>query len=100
MLYLRICFDKPAIGNLRNELRSKHREYLQSFSRPGALVSIYQAGPMCVDDKDDTNIGSFLIIEANSLKDAQRFHDEDPFSVAGLYDEVRLVRWDRHINNS
>jgi uncharacterized protein YciI len=27
----------------------------------------------------------------------QRFHDNDPFTIAGLFEEVRIHRWDRHV---
>ena len=100
MLYLRICFDKPGVGDLRNQVRAVHREYLKPFTERGSPVFIVQAGPMCVSDTDDTNLGSFLIIEANSLEEAQAFHESDPFAKAGVYGDVRVVRWDRHINNA
>ena len=100
MLYLRICFDKPGVEALRNDVRAEHREYLKPFTERGSSVFIYQAGPMCVSDIDDTNLGSFLIVEAKSLEEVRSFHEEDPFTKAGVYGDVRVVRWDRHINNS
>jgi uncharacterized protein YciI len=54
---------------------------------------------MCVSDGDDTNLGSFMIVDAPSFADLQRFHDNDPFTKGGVYGAVRLVRWDRHIGN-
>jgi len=97
--YLRICFDKPDMGDLRNQLRQNHRDYLNPFLGEGQPVVIRQAGPMCISDSDDTNLGSFLIVEANSAKDVEEFHDNDPFTKAGVYGTVHLVRWDRHIDN-
>lgn len=92
MLYLRMCFDRTDAGDLRNELRQEHRDYLTS-----GVVEIVQAGPMCVSDTDDSNIGSFLIIEAESHEQAMRFHEGDPFTKAGLYDHAHVHRWDKHI---
>ena len=93
MLYLRICFDKPGTGETRDARREEHRSYL--MNSPDA--TIVQAGPMCVSDTDDTNIGSFLIIEAESLEAARRFHDNDPFTRIGLYETSHVHRWDKHI---
>lgn len=100
MLYLRICFDKDGGGELRDELRKTHREYIGSHvgaKRNGVMV--VQGGPMCVGDDVTTNLGSFLVVEADSLADAQRFNDDDPFTRAGLFENPRVVRWDRHIGN-
>ena len=93
MLYLRICFDREDAGPDRERLRAEHRAYLTS-SPDAAIV---QAGPMCRSDADDTNIGSFLIIEAADEGAAQRFHDGDPFTKAGLYATSYVHRWDKHI---
>lgn len=100
MLYLRICFDKQGGGELRDELRHTHREYIGAHvgaKRNGIMV--VQGGPMCVGDDIATNLGSFLVVEADSLADAQRFHDADPFTRAALFERADVVRWDRHIGN-
>jgi uncharacterized protein len=92
MLYLRICRDKPGAIDLRETHRPEHRAYLRS-----GVMKVLQAGPMCVGDKNDTNVGSFMIVEANSRAEVQEFHDNDPFSKVGLYGEVIICRWDKHI---
>lgn len=97
MLYLRICFDRPGTGDQRNEIRAAHRAYFQPNLLNDAEVRIIQAGPMCVADDSDENIGSFMILEAPSKEKAKAFHDNDPFTLAGLFDRVELCRWDRHI---
>ena len=100
MLYLRICFDKQSGGDLRDELRKTHREYIGTHvgaARNG--IQVVQGGPMCAGDDLTRNVGSFLVVEANSIEDAKRFHEEDPFTKAGLFDRSEVVRWDRHIGN-
>ncbi len=97
MYYLRTCFDKPGMGELRNEHRSSHREYLKPFVEEGRAVRIILAGPMCVSDSDDTNLGSFMIVEAPSIGDVETFHNNDPFTLRGIFGRVEIVRWDRHI---
>ena len=97
MLYLRTTFDAPGMGGLRNEIRATHRAYLKRFTEKGQTVEVVQAGPMCVSDTDNTNIGSFMILEAPSMAAVEEFHKGDPFTQAGIFERVELVRWDRHI---
>lgn len=97
MLYIRICFDKAGTTELRETHRAAHRAYFKPNLEDGADVRLVQAGPMCVSDQDDTNLGSFMILEANNLADVQRFHDGDPFTQVALYDKVFIHRWDKHI---
>jgi len=92
MLYIRLCLDKPGMVELRERLRAEHRSYLAN--QPLRLV---QAGPLCVDDSNDTNLGSFMIVEAANRDEVVRMHDNDPFSKAGLFAESIIHRWDKHI---
>ncbi len=100
MLYIRICFDRKDVGELRTKMLKSHREYIGSYV--GAAkngVKVVQGGPMCAGDYPSSNIGSFLVVEANSFEVALRFHEADPFTRAGLFDDPKIVRWDRHIGN-
>lgn len=97
MLYLRICYDAAGMGELRDQIRAEHRAYLKPFVDKNARVRVVQAGPMCTDDSLATNLGSFMIMEAPCLEELERFHDGDPFTVAGIYDRVELICWDRNI---
>ncbi len=92
MLYLKLCYDRPGTGELRNRLRDEHRAYLR-----GGPPKLVQAGPFCVDDVDDTNLGSFMILEATSYEEVVRFHEGDPFTKAGIYGDVHIHRWDKHV---
>ena len=99
MLYLRICFDKKDGGALRAELIQRHREYIAGHLGDGNAIKVVQGGPMCVGDDVTNNLGSFLVVEAQSLADVQKFHDNDPFTRANLFERADVVRWDRHIGN-
>ena len=92
MLYVRICFDKPNSLPLRDANRAAHRAYLRS-----GVIQIIQAGPLCASDTDDTNVASFFIVEADNRERVVAFHEDDPFTKVGLYGEVRIQRWDKHI---
>ena len=94
---LRICFDQPGAADLRNRLRAAHRAYLVPFNAAGSATRLVQAGPICVGDADDTNLGSFMIIEAASLASAQALHDGDPFTIGGLFDRSFVHRCDKYI---
>ena len=91
MLYIRLCFDRPGTEALRNQHRAEHRAYLAS-----GVVKLVQAGPL-MDDANEHNVASFMVVEADSLEVVKRFHENDPFTKAGLFGEVRIHRWDRHI---
>ncbi|WP_077033369.1 YciI family protein [Pelomonas sp. KK5] len=99
MLYLRICFDKADDAPLRSQWIQQHRQYVASHLGDDKAVKVVQAGPMCVGDDTGSNLGSFLVVEAPSLADVQAFHDNDPFTRAGLFERADVVRWDRHIGN-
>jgi uncharacterized protein YciI len=92
MLYIRLCYDKPGQLELREEKRAEHRAYLKS--QPLRLLV---AGPLCVDDTHDTNIASFMIVEADSREAVVEMHDGDPFTKAGVFGDVHIHRWDKHI---
>lgn len=98
MLYLRICFDKQDTS-IRAQALKGHREYIASYLAGRDDIKVVQGGPMCLDDDLSKNVGSFLVIEAPSLEAAERFHNNDPFSQAGLFERADVVRWDRHIGN-
>jgi uncharacterized protein YciI len=91
MLYIRLCVDKPGTEQLRNQYRGVHREYLAS-----GVAKLIQAGPLMSSD-ETRNVGSFMVVEADSLEAVRRFHDNDPFTKAGLFEEVRIHRWDKHV---
>jgi uncharacterized protein YciI len=93
MLYVRLCFDKPGAGALRDLHRAEHRLYLRSSK----TVKLIQGGPLCIGDHDDTNIASFMILEAGDISDVVDYHAHDPFTLAGIFDEIRIHRWDKHV---
>jgi uncharacterized protein YciI len=87
MLYLRICFDKQGGSDLRAQHVGRHREYIGSHvGAPYSGIEVVQGGPMSASDDLSQQIGSFLVIEAASIEDAKRFHEEDPFTRAGLFE--------------
>lgn len=92
MLFIRLCFDAPDTLALREEHRMTHRAYLQS-----GVVELIQAGPLLNDDGSGDNIASFMIFKADDLAAAKSFHDNDPFTKAGVFAKSHVHKWDRHI---
>jgi uncharacterized protein YciI len=97
MLYIRLSFDRKDAGGLREQLRANHRAYVKPNVEPGVSCRVVQAGPLCITDTDDTNLASFMILEAANIDEVMHFHDNDPFTKAGLYEKSYIHRWDRHI---
>lgn len=97
MLYVRLCFDKSGTTELRERIRAQHRAYFKPNLEAGAKVRMVQGGPLCVSDTDNTNLASFMVLEAPTREDVVRFHEGDPFTIAGLYETTYIHRWDRHV---
>ncbi|WP_088710573.1 YciI family protein [Noviherbaspirillum denitrificans] len=82
--YAIYCVDNPATPNARNEHYPKHREYLAS-----APLKIVTAGPL-TDEAGENRIGSLLLIEAQSIKEARYFAEQDPFYINRVWKEVSI----------
>ena len=82
MLYILICTDKKNSEELRRKVSPDHLDYLSDFN-------IRLAGPM-LDDDETTMIGSIIMIECNSKESAEAFAKEDPYNLAGLFENVHV----------
>ena len=82
MLYVLICQDKPNSSELRQSVRPKHLEYL-------GTQEVRFAGPMRTDDQS-AMVGSIVFIVAESLAEAQTIADNDPYYLAGLFENVSV----------
>lgn len=89
MFYVRLCYDKPEMNAVRKANAEAHRAYFKEQTLP---VSILSAGPLCAEGDETDEIGSFMLLEADSLEIVQAFHDGDPFTSLGIFDEVRIDR--------
>ncbi len=87
MLVLLTCRDKPDSVPLRLATRTAHLEYVV-----GAAAIVKIAGPMLSDD-GERMIGSFFVLDVESLKAAKDFSAADPYAKAGLFASVTTDRW-------
>jgi hypothetical protein len=91
MLFIRLCFDRSGAEALRDEHRAAHRAYINS-----GVIKLVSAGPL-MDDGNAKNIASFMVVEAETLDEAKRFHDDDPFTKAGVFGQSFVHIWDKHV---
>lgn len=91
MLYAIVGEDAPASLDRRLGARPAHVERLHALQAAGRLVL---AGPFPAIDANDPGpagfSGSLIVAEFDSLADAQRWADADPYVAAGVYAGVTV----------
>ena len=86
-----MAFDKPGMGDLREELRVAHRTYGLA-NNDGTRFSGALYAP------DGTQCGTLKIFEAEAADAVQRWYDDEPYYQAGVYAELRIVEWQLSFN--
>ena len=86
MLYVIHCFDKQDSLQVRLDNRPEHVAYLKSFGD-----KLHAAGPT-LDAAENMN-GSLVIIDLESLTEAEAFAANDPYARAGLFERVSIQPW-------
>ena len=91
MLYAIIATDVANSREKRLSVRPAHVERLKQLQSEGRLTL---AGPHPAIDSNDPGAagftGSLIVAEFDSLADAQRWADEDPYVAAGVYANVMV----------
>jgi uncharacterized protein len=93
MHYAFVGYDRPNSLSLRMQVRPEHLEHLEALGDRLVL-----AGPF-LDDKGDM-VGSIVVIEAASQKEAEEVFGSDPFVVNRLFDSITIKPWRLSINNT
>lgn len=88
MLYVIHCFDKPGQLQLRMDNRPAHVAYLKSFGDK------LQGAGATLDAEEKMN-GSVVILELDSLAEAEEFSANDPYAKAGLFEKVFIQPWNK-----
>jgi uncharacterized protein len=70
--------------DIREKLRPNHKAYLAQFSEDIAF-----AGPL-FSDNGVKPIGSLLAIRFASREEADKFINQEPYAVAGLYSSITI----------
>lgn len=91
MLYMIYAQDTPNSLALRLQHRPPHLARLQALQAAGRLVL---AGPLPAIDSQDPGeagfSGSLIVAEFDSLTEATRWANDDPFVHAGVYGSVEV----------
>jgi len=87
MPYIIYAIDKKGQASLREEIREEHRKHLASI---GAKLLFSGA---LLDEDDNTIIGGVSIIDVKSLKEAEAFANDDPYSQCGIREDVKVEKW-------
>ncbi|HTO42193.1 MAG TPA: YciI family protein [Rhizomicrobium sp.] len=90
MLFAITSLDKPGAQDLRMATREKHLAY-------GARVGNLRLGGPFLDEAGNM-VGSFVVLEADSLEAAQDWANNDPYFLAGLFASVDVRPWKMTIN--
>lgn len=83
-----IAKDKPGALEVRKANRDAHVAYLKE-------TGVTQAGPF-IDDNGEM-CGSLIILNVETISEAQAWADNDPYAKAGLFISVDLQLWNRVI---
>ncbi len=87
MPYAIITRDKPNHLHLRNEVRAEHLAYLDRNKE-----RLLAAGAQ-VDEDGQGGYGGIIIVDTEDRAEAETFIRNDPFTKAGLFSGIEVVRW-------
>ena len=87
MPYAIMTVDKPDHLHLRTATRAEHLAYLTAHQD-----RLLAAGAL-IDDDGTGGRGGILIVDTDDRAEAERFAAEDPFTKAGLFEQVTVARW-------
>lgn len=89
MLIALMARDKAGALDTRKANRDAHLAYIDTTG------VVEQAGPLL--DAADEMIGSLIVLDVETMEDAQAWANNDPYAKAGLFQSVDLVAWKRVI---
>lgn len=86
MPYVIETWDKPDSSAIRAAARVEHLAYLDRHA--SRLIA---CGAKIDDDGKDLG-GGIYVLDTESRAEAEKFIAEDPFTTAGLFDRIQIVR--------
>ena len=84
-----VCIDKPDALPTRTENRSAHLAYIADTG------VVEMAGPFLNPEGQMT--GSLIVLNVESLADAENWAMLDPYAKAGLFQSVTITEWKKVI---
>ena len=89
MLYMVYGVDGPEGAELRTTTKASHFKYLDENA------DIMVLGGATLADEDDARTGSLLIINVPNRAAADKFSENEPFRMAGVFKTVTVTRMRR-----
>ena len=86
MYFAIVCWDRPNVGELREQTHHRHLQYLKEHA-----AKMHIGGPF--ENADGGIVGTLLIINVANEAEARAFIDHEPFHQAGVFESMRLRRW-------
>ncbi len=88
MLYAVIGRDKPGHLQTRLDTRAAHLAHIERTGIVRMAGPLLEGGQMC---------GSLIVLEADSLAEAEAWAAGDPYRAAGLFETVTVIEWKKVI---
>lgn len=82
-----LTVDKPNSLALRNQTRAEHLAYLDANKD-----RLLAAGAK-IDDDGEGGYGGVILVDTDDRAEAEAFIQNDPFTKAGLFSGIEVVRW-------
>ncbi|CUX82512.1 MAG: hypothetical protein HLUCCA05_01350 [Roseibaca calidilacus] len=88
-LFMMVCTDKPGALELRKATREAHLAYVRDTG------CVAQAGPLL--DNAGEMAGSLIVLDLPDMAAAKAWGADDPYTKAGLFEDVRVQEWKKVI---
>lgn len=85
--FVMIGQDVPDSAKIREKHRDQHLKHITALHDKG---KIRMAGPMKSDD-GERSCGAVIVFEADSLDEAYRIVESDPYVSGGVFEEVTVA---------
>lgn len=89
MPYLIQAKDHDGVDAKREELRQAHREHLKSAGQ-----KLLASGALLSDD-GATIVGGLSVLDTEDRAEAEKFANEDPYTLHKIRKEIQIIRWRR-----
>jgi uncharacterized protein YciI len=89
MPFLIETFDNPDREHLRKEVLSEHLRFLAAHA-----PKLIACGSKKKDDGSDLG-GGIYIVDVDNRGDAEAFIAQDPYMLAGLFERIEIIRWNK-----
>jgi len=83
------ALDRPDMDDAREAVRDAHRRHLSAAGN-----QVLSAGALLDDDRK-TVIGGVTLLDTEDRSAAERFAADDPYAIAGIRTETRVIPWRR-----